>query len=280
MRRPFIERKRVKVYIITDLEGVAGVIDAENHAYQGSRFYEMARQLTTAETNAAIEGALEAGATEILVLDGHGQGGIDPLSLHPAAQLLAGRPLKGYPFGFDTSFDAALTVGQHAKSNTDGGHICHTISFAVEEMTINGVSVGEMGCNMLFCAYFGVPMVMVAGDRACCEEAHALVPSIETAAVKEGMRRGAATDLTPGQNERHNGAAIHLHPERARALIREAARRGLERRSVIPRFWLEPPYELVQVMRPTEEQPARIARVRGDDLIEVLNAPRQYEPVG
>jgi len=268
----------MKVYIMTDMEGVAGVTDSENHSGPGARYYEVARQLTTGETNAAIEGALEAGATDILVVDGHGHGAIDPLLLHPAAKLMNGRPM-GYPFGCDKSFDVALIVGQHAKSNTDGGHLSHTGSFVVDELTINGVSMGELGENMLFCAYFGVPTVMVSGDRACCDEARALVPQVEIAAVKEGLRHGPAKGLTANQNRLHNGSAIHLHPERARSLIREAARRGLQRRAEIPRFWLEPPYEYVQALRRTDDAPAKIARCRAQDLIELLTAPKKYEPV-
>ena len=267
----------MKLYIMTDMEGVAGVIDSPNHAAPGDRYYEVARQLTTGETNAAIEGALRAGATDILVVDGHGWGAIAPLLLHPAARLLAGRPL-GYPFGCDDSFDAAFIVGQHAKTNTDGGHLCHTGSFITEDLSINGLSVGELGENMLFCAYYGVPTLLVAGDRACCDEARALVPAIETVAVKEGLRRGSATGLTAKQNREFNGAAVHLHPERARMLIREAARRALERRAEIPSFRMEPPYEMVQRFRRTDDAPARIGRKRGDDLVALLNTPWQYEP--
>lgn len=267
----------MKIYIITDMEGVAGVIDSDNYASPGSRYYEIARELTTLETNAAIEGFLEAGATEIFVVDGHGPGAINPLLLHPEAKLFAGRPMGGYPFACNKSFDAAIIIGQHAKSNTDGAHLAHTGSFAVEELSINGISVGEMGCNMLFTAYFGVTTVMVSGDRAGCEEAKDLVPNIEVAAVKEGVKRGSATGLTPEENKLFNGAAIHLHPEKARMLIKEKARKGLERRNEIKPFWLEPPYELVSVSRPSEGKPGGVARNKSNDLIELLQMPRIHQ---
>ena len=182
-----------------------------------------------------------------------------------------------YPFLCDKSFDAAMVIGQHAKSNTDGGHLSHTGSFAVEELTINGVSVGELGCNMLFCSYFGVRTVMVSGDRACCEEAQALVPGIETAAVKRGVRRGSAAGLTGEQNKLHNGAAVHLHPERARALIRDRAEAGLRRVREIGLFRVDPPYELVSVLRCTNTEPPKVARCHADDLIELLNMPRIHQ---
>jgi D-amino peptidase len=181
----------MKVYIITDMEGVAGVVDSVNYCSPDSRYYEIGRELTTRETNAAVEGCLEAGATEILVVDGHGPGAINPQLLHPAVKLLAGRPV-GYPFGCDDSFNVALIVGQRAKSNTDGEHLCHTSSFAVEELTINGVSFGELACNMLFCAYFGVPTVTVTGDLACIEEIMRLVPNSVLRPTSDGQPRKTA----------------------------------------------------------------------------------------
>lgn len=259
----------MRVYMMTDQEGAAGVISHADYGGPDSRYYQVARELVTAEVNAAIEGCLEAGATDILVVDGHGSGTIDIRLLHPAARLLAGRPL-GYPFGCSGEFDVAMNISQHAKSNTDGGHLSHTGSFAVEELTINGVSVGELGKNMLFAAYFGVPTVTVTGDLAVCEEAKALVPGIETAAVKEGLKRGSASGLTLEEARVFNGAAVHLSPEVARARIKEAARRGIERRHEIGPFWLEPPYEMVTVYRPGNGQSGRTVVVTSDDLLDLL----------
>jgi D-amino peptidase len=260
----------MKIYIMTDMEGVAGVVSSEDYCAPTSRYYEVGRELTTLETNAAIEGAIEAGASDFLVVDGHGHGAIDPSKLHPAAQLLTGRPM-GYPFGCDRSFDAAFIIGQHAKANTDGGHLCHTGSFTVEDQTLNGRSLGELGINMLFAAYFGAPTVLVAGDQACCVEAHDLVPQLETVAVKDGLRRGAPAGLTGEQVRRYNGAATHVHPDVARTRIRDGARRALERRQAIPRFWIEPPYELIRTPRVAEDGTTPPAvRSAGDDLIRVL----------
>lgn len=267
----------MKVYIMTDLEGVAGIIGFDDYGAPSGRYYEVGRELTTFETNAAIEGLLEAGATEILVVDGHGWGAINPWLLHPAAKLLAGRPM-GYPFSCDRSFDAAIIVGQHAKSNADGGHLSHTGAFEIEDLTINGLSVGEMACNMLFCAYFGVPTVMLSGDVAGCEEAKSLVSNIEVAAVKEGWKRGSASGLTGDQNKFFNGAATHLHPTKARSLIKEAARKGLERRDEVKPFWLEPPYELISILRPKESgQPSTKAVNRSNDILELLKLPRKHQ---
>jgi D-amino peptidase len=266
----------MKIYIMTDMEGVAGVLSSVDFCAPDSRYYETGRTLTTLETNASIEGALDAGAKEFLVIDGHGHGAIDPLQLHPAARLLAGRPM-GYPFGCDETFDAAFIVGQHAKANTDGGHLCHTGSFGVDDQVLNGHSLGELGINMLFAAYFGVPTVLVTGDQACGEEARALVPQIETVAVKEGWKRGVPNALTAEEAHRYNGAAVHVHPELARQRIREGARRALERRRAIPRYWIEPPYDLRRTFRRLEDGSVPAAtQQHGHDLIEVLTqTPRR-----
>jgi D-amino peptidase len=269
----------MKVFIITDQEGVAGVTSWVDFGSPGTRYYEVARELLTGEINAAVEGVLEEGATEVLVVDGHGPGSINPLLLHPEARLVTGRPM-GYPFSCDESFDCALMIGQHAKSNTDGGHLSHTGSFAINDLSINGVSVGEAGCNMLFCAYFGVPMVMLSGDQAACDEVRVLVPNMETAAVKEGLKRGPAIGVTAEANARFNGSATHLHPTKARALIKETAKRAVRRRGEIKPFWLEPPYELISRTRARDDgTPPGIATVHADDLLELLKMPRRHEPV-
>lgn len=266
----------MKAYIMTDLEGCAGIPSWHDYGAPEHRWYEYARELVTLETSAAVQGCLDAGAEEVLVVDGHGHGAINPVLLHPEAKLLFGRPMS-YPFGCDETFTAAMMVGQHAKSNTDGGHLSHTGSFAVEEETINGVSVGEMGVNMLVAGYFGVPTVLVCGDVAAAEEARALVPNIETVAVKEGLKRGPATGLTGPENSRFNGAAIHLHPTKARELIRGRACRALLRAGEIQPFSLEPPYERVMVMRRTDDEPAKTGRARADDFLELLRTPFEWE---
>jgi D-amino peptidase len=267
----------MKIYLMTDMEGVCGVINSDDYASPSCRYYEIGRELTTMEVNSAIDGLLEAGATEILVVDGHGAGAITPSLLHREAKLLAGSPM-GYPFGCDDSFDAAIMIGQHAKTNTDGGHLCHTGSFAVEDMLINGVSVGEAGCNMLFASYFNVPTIMLSGDESACNEVKALVPNMEVASVKTGIKRGSASGLTAEQNKLFNGAAIHLSPEKANMLIYEKAKIALEHLQHIKPFWLAPPYEMVSAIRPSEpDGRTKTARVTSNDLIELLSMPRKYE---
>ena len=268
----------MKVYIVVDMEGMAGVMNSVDYCAPASRYYEVGRALATRQTNAAIEGALDAGADEILVVDGHSQGTIDQQMLHQSARLLAGAWL-GYPYGCDSSFDVAFILGQHAKAGTDGGHLCHTMGYDVADLTLNGLSIGGVGLNMLVATYYGVPTVLAAGDLAACEEARALVPDIETAVMKEGVRRGAPEDLTAEDAEAFNASAVHLHYEVACRLITEAARRAIERRAEIGRFWIEPPYELIRTDRPSRDgRPGARWRQYADDLIEMLSQPAVHLP--
>ena len=243
----------MKIIIMTDLEGVAGVLNAKDYIHADSRYYEQACELATLEVSAAAQGAFEAGATEVLVVDGHGPGAMKRALLHPRARLLTGRPwIPGYPWGCDGSFAAAMIVGQHSKANTDGGHLCHTGSFAVENEIVNDISVGEIGQWALITGYFGVPMVMISGDEAACEEARRLVPNIESAVVKWGVRRGSATGLTAEENEVYNSVATHLSPDEARGAIRESAFRAVRRIPEIAPFRLDPPYAITMTLRPAE----------------------------
>lgn len=186
----------MKAYIITDMEGVAGVVSLPEYCLrgpenkygrtEGGRYYDLAKKLATREVNAAVAGLVDAGVDDILVCDGHGHGGLEPALLESPAQMLTGRG-QPQPRGLDESFDVALMVGQHAKAGTDGGHLCHSYSFFREKTVLNGEHHAEIACFALMCSYFNVPLVMISGDQAGCDEAGALVPSIETVPVIEGM---------------------------------------------------------------------------------------------
>jgi len=136
----------MKIYILTDMEGVAGIVSLPEYCLpspvnkygrtEGGRYYEHARELATLEVNAAIDGLLEGGATDILVCDGHGPGGLNASMIHPKAKILTGRS-QPQPRGLDESFDAAIMLGHHAKANTDGGHLCHSGSFFRDDRPSN-----------------------------------------------------------------------------------------------------------------------------------------------
>lgn len=266
----------MRIYVLTDQEGVAGVVSSTDYAAPDARYYETARRLLTLEVNAAVDGAFDGGASEIFVLDGHGHGSIDVELLHPEACVLTGRPIR-FPFDFDASFDALMFVGQHAKSNTDGGHLSHTGSMNQEDLLLNRVSLGELGWYMQLAGYYGKPTILVTGDQAACDEALALEPAVEVAAVKRGIRNGPASGLPADTHRLHNEAAIHRSPAKARAMIRTAAERAVRRAGSIPPFFMPPPYELVSIVR--ADAPAgrpRVAILRADDFLTLGEMPRDH----
>jgi D-amino peptidase len=273
---------------MTDMEGVAGVLDHDNwcqppeRGYPG-RYYDLGRELLTEEVNACIEGLWRGGATGIVVADAHGAGGIDPLKLDRRAQLWRGWP-EGWPNGLDDSYDAVVWVGQHAKAGTTRAHIAHTQWFNYLDESINGVSIGEFGQLALCAGELGIPAIFASGDEALAREAQDLVPGIMTVAVKRGVQPDSGDDLHTEAYMRHNLAAVHLHPTVARAAIRDAAQaalRRLQREGPDGKtVRLAPPYDRVTVYRPQEPEGQRTMRkVRHpSSVIEVLNMEGPLEP--
>lgn len=261
----------MKVYILTDLEGVCGVVNFETQTSPSGRYYEEACELLTLEVNSAIEGALGAGAEEFLVLDGHGAGALKLKLLHPRAKALLGRPLP-LDFCLSRGFDAMFIVGQHAMAGTERGCLHHTYShISIVRMWLNGDEIGEIGINAGIAGYYGVPMALLSGDESACEEAKKYNPDCVTVAVKEGIAQRCA---------------ICLHPEVAREMIREGAREALEQLDRMKPFKPSPPYELVieylsidgaesASSRPWVERlsPTKV-RVTADDFIELLRRQR------
>ncbi|RKN84198.1 M55 family metallopeptidase [Paenibacillus ginsengarvi] len=219
----------MKMLVMTDMEGVAGMINHDDWVVPGGMYYEEGKKLLTLETNAAIEGFAAGGATEFLVVDGHGYGGINHLLLDSRARFMRGPYHGNYYSMLEPSFDAIAWVGQHAKAGTPFAQMAHTGWFNVIDYTINGVSVGEFGQLAMCGAFLGIRSIFGAGDEAFCAEAAALVPGIETVAVKRGVMPGKGDEFnTEGYKARNNGA-IHLHPDQARAYIREGAERAVRR---------------------------------------------------
>ena len=217
------------ILISVDMEGISGVV-AGNHASSNHKEYERFRKLMTAEANAAIEGALAGGASQVVVNDSHGgMANILIEDLNPAAELISGSPK---PFammqGIGPEVDRVFLVGYHATSGTGMAILEHTWSGSVTEVRLNDQVVGETGLNAALAGAYGVPVVLVAGDRAVTEEARALLGEIETVAVKDGLARTAAQCL---------------HPQVAQERIRQAAERALKLQSVSP-FIIPPPITL------------------------------------
>ena len=190
----------MKLLIAVDMEGITGVVDWK-HVDSTHLEYQRFRHVMTADVNAAITGAAQGGADEILVADGHGYGkNILIEELDPRASLNSGTPS---PFamvqGIDTGVQAAMFVGYHAHMSTEKAVLAHTWSSErVSNVWLNGRLVGEIGLNGSVCGSFGAPVLLLTGDQAACNEAQDWLPGIETVAVKKASGRYAAECLPPG----------------------------------------------------------------------------------
>jgi D-amino peptidase len=205
----------VKVFISCDIEGVSGVVAGESQTSPEGKDYGRARELMTGEANAAVAGALKAGAAEVVVNDSHGpMTNILIEKLNPGATLVTGAPKPlSMMQGIGPDFGAAVFVGYHSRMGT-AGVLSHTISGgSVADIWVNEVLVGETGLNAGLAGYYGVPVVLVCGDDEVGREAKGLLSHIHTATVKWAVSRQAARCLAP---------------ERARRLIEEETAKALE----------------------------------------------------
>jgi D-amino peptidase len=195
----------MRVYISVDMEGVAGVVHEDQtdpvdprHAGEYNRF----RRLMTAEANAAIEGALAAGAGKVLVNDSHWlMRNLLAEELNPAAELLSGGPkVRSMVEGVDSGVDVALFVGYHARAGTAHAIIDHTYTDSVYEVRLNGRPVGELAINAALAGTWDVPVALVSGDQALAAEARELLGhAVETVVVKEAVGRFAARSVAPAE---------------------------------------------------------------------------------
>lgn len=221
----------MKVFISSDIEGTAGIVDWEQVRGPGAE-YEIGRRLLTDEVNAAIDGAVAAGATAFLVNDSHStMRNLDPGALHHQASYLSGRHKPLYMMeGLDPSFDAVFMVAYHGAIGAEHAILSHTYNpRAVWEVRIDGTPVGEGALNALVALHHRVPVVLITGDEATAEEARPFLPDIETVIVKRSITRFAAESL---------------HPERACELIRAGAECALRRAATIPLPAIELPATL------------------------------------
>jgi len=170
----------MKVIIIADMEGMAGIVSKVNQCVPGSIGYRDACILMTKEVNAAVEGALEAGATEIIVRDSHSSGlNILPDLLNKKAKVI----LQSAKLLVDDTFDAALLVGHHAKAGSNGV-LPHTYSRSIAKVYLNNIEVGEIGLEAALCGHYNIPVAFVSGCSVTCEEAKNLLGDIETVITK------------------------------------------------------------------------------------------------
>ena len=225
----------MKVFISADLEGISGVVSMEE-IFAGKPGYPAACKAMTGDVNAAIEGALEAGADEIVVFDAHSDGrNVDLDQLHSKARIIRGQPLPFMIAGLDETFAAVFLVGYHAKVGTAGGVMDHTYTARLNRVAINGREFGELGLAAAHAGSFAVPVALVSGDDKLREEAREFVPDALAAVVKTGLGRHSAECLSLGQ---------------ARQAIREAAKQSLGRLNRMRPFTVRLPLTL-EVEYPT-----------------------------
>lgn len=189
----------MRVFISVDMEGIAGIVHADQTVPHAPEYARSCR-LMTAEANAAIEGALAAGATEIVVSDSHcDMRNLIAEELHPAAELIQGSPRPWSMMqGLDERFDAACFVGYHARAGTSEAVIDHTYTATILNVRLNNQLVGEIGLNAAFAGYFGVPVALVSGDQQAVAEAKAILgDDLAGVVVKQGVARSAAQSVHP-----------------------------------------------------------------------------------
>ncbi len=211
----------MKILLMTDLEGVAGVVSFEDQTFSTGRYYEAAKKLLTAEVNAAVNGLIEAGVDDVLVIDGHGPGGIYFDDLHPAVRLLHGRPLGPWASlaQIFKTYDAAIMIGQHAMAGVATGTLNHTQnSRAIDYYKLNGCKIGEIAQFALFCGALDLPVIFLSGDEDACQEAQAFIPGIVAAPVKQGLGRGSAISLSAPESRRRIHAGVMQAVEQQRSL--------------------------------------------------------------
>ena len=204
------QQRGLKVYISADMEGIGGVVTGEQLSPTGFE-YAKAREFMTEEVLAAIAAAREAGATEIVVSDSHGNFQnllIDRLPKDVRVIRGGPRPLSMMQ-GIDETFHAVLFIGYHSGTTNPAGVRAHTISSArLADVRINGVSVPEAALNAAIAGHFGVPIVMISGDDAAVAEAQKLIGPLEAAVVKEAFGFHSASTLTPEAARERVGAAV------------------------------------------------------------------------
>ena len=209
----------MKILIAADMEGITGVVHADQ-TDAGHAEYQRFRRLMTGDVNAAIRGAFDGGAAEVVVSDGHG-GARNILieELDGRARLNSGSPS---PFsmvqGIDDGVQGVMFVGYHARMGTPNAVLDHTWSSArVAGVWLNGEPVGEIGANAALAGHFGAAVIMISGDQSACAEATALLGAVESAVVKRATGRTSAECLPPAVTQARIHDAAQRAVERLRA---------------------------------------------------------------
>lgn len=211
------QKKQMKIYVNTDLEGVSGVFKFAQTREKGSPLNIQACEYFMGDLAAVIHGLRDGGATEIVVLDGHGNQAVIPHLMDRGATYITGKPRKDYLTDLDSTYAGMLMIGFHAMNGTQDGVLHHTQSSKTEtKYWYNGVEWGEMAQNASIAGYYNVPTIMVSGDEATCREARKFFgDKIVAVATKKGIARESA-QLYPFSQTRK---ALYEGAKRAMAAI-------------------------------------------------------------
>jgi D-amino peptidase len=250
----------VRILIVTDMEGAGGVNDADEQLLPGQRRYMESRRILTGEINAAVEGAVTAGANVIDIWDGHdGSRTLSVDEIHSAARLIQGKPTPANYYMSEKSYDGVLFIGQHAKAGAKGAVLAHSQSFGVRRITINGREVGEIGQVAAIAGYLGIPVIMLAGDEAACAEILELQPKAVTVPVKRLVGKGSTSSLSHDQ---------------AKRLIREAATKSVTHAREYEPWKIAGPVEMVFEYwpQPPQQPTGRVVTYKGATVQEAYEA--------
>jgi D-amino peptidase len=240
----------VRVFIISDMEGVAGITKWEQVS-AGEALFEEGRRLYTEEINAAIRGAAAAGASEIVVMDCHGAGrgwtfnSLIPDRLDGRCEFIVQNEWTEYTAFLEEGCDAALFIAMHARAGTADGVLSHTVSGTDwRNLRFNETLVGETGINAALCGTWDCPVLIVSGDEATCREATELLgEGLTTVSVKKAYGRFSAR---------------HVPPARARELIEQGAERALADLGAVPPYDPGKPCAIeVELSTPDKAEPFR-----------------------
>jgi D-amino peptidase len=264
----------MKIWISFDMEGVAGIVDWEQCRPSGGSRYAVGCGLMLDEVNAAIEGALAGGATEVVLNDSHGgMANLDPRLVAGGASYIAGRHKPLYMMeGLDQSVEAAFLVGYHGSISGRPSTLSHTYNPEVfAGARVNGTEVGESGINALVAEHFGVPIAFVSGDSVTWAETEEFAPGAVNVVTKESITRFSSLNLHPAESCR-----------RIRAGAEEAVRRVAAGRVGTPGIARPASLELdlqtgdmaevATWARGTDRVSERTVRIEGENLLDVYRS--------
>ncbi len=209
-----------RVFISADIEGVAGVVTGFQ-TNNGAEQYQEGRELMTQEVNAAVAGAFEGGASDVVVCDSHLTcQNLIPTRLDERAKLVRGAMRDSLQMeGVDGSFGAVFVTGTHARAGTADAILDHTWNgLTVYNLRIGNVTANEAYLNGMVAGRYGIPVTLVTGDESTIAQIRESLPDAIAVVVKEASARGVATSL---------------HPEEACRRIRQAAAEAVRKRDAI-----------------------------------------------